>query len=46
LQVLNEIGEILKIDVMEMYEEIMRNEKAMLFMKHPIFQKSPLKSVA
>jgi len=46
LQVLCEIGEILKIDVLEMYEEIMRNEKAMLFMKHLIFQKSPLKSVA
>lgn len=46
LQVLNEIGEILKIDVMEMHEEIMRNEKAMLFMKHLIFQKSPLRNVA
>ena len=46
LQVLNEIGEILKIDVMEMFEETMRNEKAMSFMKHLIFQKSPLKSVA
>lgn len=46
LQVLNEIGEILKIDVMEMYEETMRNEKTMLFMKHLIFQKNPLNSVA
>ena len=46
LQILNEIGEILKIDVIEMYEEAMRNEKVMLFMKHLIFQKSPLKSVA
>jgi hypothetical protein len=46
LQVLNELGQILKLDVMEIYEDIMRSEKAMTIMKQLIFQKSTLKSVA
>lgn len=46
LQVIKELGEILKLDIFEIHEEMMRNEKAMLFMKQLIFQKSDLKNVA
>jgi len=46
LQVIMELGEILKLDILEIHEETMRNEKAMLFMKQLIFQKSKLKKVA
>lgn len=46
LQVLIAFDQILKIDIMEVYQEIFRNENAMLFMKQFIFQKSNLKNVA
>ena len=46
LQVIKELGEILKLDIYEIYEEMMRNEKTMLFIKQLIFQKSELKNVA
>ncbi len=46
LHVIMEFGEILKLDILEIHEQTMRNEKAMLFMKQLIFQKSNLKNVA
>lgn len=46
LQVIKELGEILKLDIFEIHEEMLRNEKTMLFMKQLIFQKSDLKNVA
>ena len=46
LQVIKELGEILKLDIFEIHEEMMRNEKAMVFIKQLIFQKSDLKNVA
>lgn len=46
LQVIKELGEVFKLDILEIYEEMMRNEKAMIFMKRIIFQKSNLKNVA
>lgn len=46
LQVLLAFDEILKIDILEAYQETLRNEKAMSFMKQFIFQKSSLKNAA
>jgi len=46
MQVIEEFGEILKLDILEIQEQIMRNDKAMLFMKQLIFQKTDLKNVA
>ena len=46
LQVIKELGEVLKLDIFEIHEQALRNDKAMLFMKQLIFQKSELKNVA
>ena len=46
LQVIKELGEVLKLDIFEIHEQALRNDKAMLFMKRLIFQKSELKNVA
>ncbi len=46
LQVIRILDEVLKIDIMDIHEETMRNDKAMQLMKQLIFQKSTLKNAA
>ncbi len=46
LQVIKELGEVLNLDIFEIHEQTLRNNKTMLFMKQLIFQKSELKNVA
>jgi hypothetical protein len=46
LQVIRILDEVFKIDIMDIHEETMRNDKAMQLMKQLIFQKSTLKNAA
>lgn len=46
IQVLQVFDKILKIDIIEVYQEMLRNENTMLFMKQFIFEKNTLKNAA
>lgn len=46
LDTINVMGEILQLDIMELQQEAMRNEKTMKLMKYFIFQKNDLKNAA